>query len=90
MVPLNRTAEQLGLSIDSYQSDNTIIVQDMDSHLRLEHGSRDYRLNGRYGTMPHQLEVRNGVTYVPIDVLARMKHDAVLVNGNRVEGIPAN
>ena len=86
MVPLTRTADQLDLSVDSYQSDNTIIVEGDNSNLRLEQGSRRYRLNGRYGTLTHELVVRNGVTFAPIEVLAAMKRQPVLVNGSRVEG----
>ncbi|MEA2551894.1 MAG: hypothetical protein QOJ65_70 [Fimbriimonadaceae bacterium] len=85
MAPLSKTASQLGLTVDSYTSDGTILVEDSRNNLRLEQGSRDYRLNGRYGTMSKEVQVRDGVTYVPLEVLALMKREPIYANGTRVE-----
>ena len=86
MVPLTRTADQLDLSVDGDRADHTILVEGDTSVLRLEQGSGSYRLNGKYGTLPHEVIVRNGVTFAPIEVLAAMKRQPILVNGSRVEG----
>lgn len=86
MVPLTRTADQLDLSVDGNRPDHMILVEGDTSVLRLEQGSGSYRLNGKYGTLAHEVIVRDGVTFAPIEVLAAMKRQPILVNGSRVEG----
>lgn len=84
MVPLIRTAEQMDLTVDSNGADGRLVVEGNDSKLRLEQGSSDYRLNGRSGTLAQRVVVRNGVTYVPLEILAQMTEEPVREDGNRV------
>ncbi len=86
MVPLTRTADQLDLTVTGDRAGNTILVEGDTSVLRLEQGSGSYRLNGKYGTLRHEVIVRDGVTFSPIEVLAAMKRQPIFVNGSRVEG----
>jgi hypothetical protein len=83
MVPLNRTADQLDLDVDS-RSGESYVITDSDSNLRIEQGSRDYRLNGRYGTKAVRVQERDGTVYVPLEVLVELKRDPVYLNGVRV------
>lgn len=85
MVPLGRTADQLGLEVNTYERDGTIMVDNGEATLRLEQGSTAYRLNGRSGTLSNEVSVRNGVTYVPLSILAKMKTEPILANGTRVQ-----
>lgn len=82
MVPLVRTADQMDLTVDTDGPEGTLFVEGNDSRLRLEQGSSDYRLNGRSGTLTQAVSVRNGVTYVPLEILARMTDDPVREGGN--------
>lgn len=84
MVPLRTIARQLDLDIRS-DDDDRIRIEDEDSNLELEHGSRSYRLNGRRGSLEHEVTRRDGELYVPLAILAEMKRDPVTVDGSRVE-----
>jgi hypothetical protein len=86
MVPLQRTATQLSLTVDRGK-DTVVYVEGDDSSLRMELDSPDARLNGRKVTLASPLQDRNGVLYLPVDVLASMKKGAFLVNGNKVKSI---
>lgn len=83
LVPLYRAADQLDLRVDSRGRDS-YIVTDADSTLRIEQGSRDYRLNGRNDTMAVKVTDRDGVIYLPIEILAQLKRDPVYLNGRRL------
>jgi hypothetical protein len=83
MVPLASTARQLGLEVEEGRN-RVIFVESRDSSLRLEQGSNEYRLDGRRGTMARPVTERNRVLYVPIEVLAEVRNEILLVDGNRV------
>ncbi|HVL39979.1 MAG TPA: stalk domain-containing protein, partial [Fimbriimonadaceae bacterium] len=84
MVPLERTAAQLGLDVSKSAGGRTILVEDEESLLKLEQDSADFRLNGRRGTLPRNVVSRDGVIYVPVEALAQMKREFVYVNGSKV------
>lgn len=85
MVPLERTAESLGLQVQSVASDRFILVEDDDSILRLEQDSADYRLNSKRGSMSRAVIRRDGETFVPLEILAATVTGRVTVNGTVVE-----
>jgi hypothetical protein len=82
MVPLERTAAQMG--IDYEYSGKTILLEDDDDILKLEQDSDGYRLNGKRGTLSRNIIKRDGVVYVPLEILAAMKKESVHVNGDKV------
>jgi hypothetical protein len=82
MVPLERAASQM--SLDVQISGRTILVEDDDSILKLEQDSDAYRLNGKRGIMPRNVVKRGNTIYVPLEVLAAMKREAITVDGTRV------
>jgi hypothetical protein len=84
MVPLQRTATQLGLTVERGK-DNVIYIEGEDSSVRLEQDSTDARLNGHKVTLSAPVVDRNGVLYVPVEILASMKKGNTLVNGERVK-----
>lgn len=84
MVPVESAARQLGLTVERPESSNMIFVQDDTNFLKLEQDSTAYRLNGKRGTLRHNVENKKGVLYVPIEVLAAMKERPVYVNGAKV------
>jgi hypothetical protein len=86
MVPLQRTATQLSLTVDRGK-DTVVYVEGDDSSLRMELDSADARLNGRKVTLASPLQDRGGVLYLPIEVLASMKKGAFLVNGTKVKTV---
>lgn len=82
MVPLERTASQIGADVEF--SSKTILIEDEDCILKLEQDSDSYRLNGKRGTLSRSVAKRGGVVYVPLEVLAQLKSEAMLVNGERI------
>jgi hypothetical protein len=84
MVPLRFVAEQNGYSVD-VRNDRRIYLENDVNMIRLEQDSRSYRLNGNRGTLPANVEYRNGQAYVPIEVLAMISARPVYVNGTRLE-----
>ncbi|MBI3722054.1 MAG: hypothetical protein HY248_05825, partial [Fimbriimonas ginsengisoli] len=85
MVPVHRTAEQLGLEVETARSDRALFIQSDDCLLRIEPGSAEYRLNGRRSTLPCPTERRRGVLYAPIEAFAMMRSGTLAVNGTIVE-----
>jgi hypothetical protein len=83
MVPLEETAEQLGLSVEKGRS-KAIYLEFEDSSLRLEQGSNEARLNGRRVTLTSSVTEKDGVIYAPVDILASIARGKILVNGNRI------
>lgn len=81
MVPLERTARQLDLDVEMVRGSNVIWVEDEDSVLKIEQGTRTYRLNGSRGTLPRDVARRDGQIFVPLEVLAKMKTIPVYANG---------
>lgn len=88
MVPLQRTTSQLGLTVDrDKEKENIVYVENADSSLYMELDSSEARLNGRKVTLASPLQDRNGVLYVPVDILAAMKKGTFLVNGAKVKPV---
>lgn len=83
MVPLQRAATQIGLDVDLGRS-GTILVEDDDHLLKLERDSKNYRLDGKRGTLSRTVVEKNGTVYVPADILAEIKGKRVEENGNRL------
>lgn len=81
MVPLERTARQLDLDVEIVSGSNVIWVEDEDSVLKIEQGTRTYRLNGSRGTLSRDVSRRDGVVFVPLEVLAKMKTSPIYANG---------
>jgi hypothetical protein len=81
MVPLERTARQMDLDVEIVRGSNVIWVEDEDSVLKIEQGTRTYRLNGSRGTLPRDVARRDGQIFVPLEVLAKMKSSPVYANG---------
>jgi len=85
MVPLDRTAEQIGLNVEKGRNGKAIYVEGEDeSTLRIQIDAREARLNGRTVTMDRAVVERDGIVYVPVELLARMKNETLRVNGNTV------
>lgn len=84
MVPMDTMAGRMSLKVD--RREERIYIDSKDSTLRLELGSRDYRLNGKRGEMAVEPEERGGVVYVPIEVFAPLTRD-LKVNGSSVSNL---
>lgn len=83
MVPLRSTAEQLGYHVGEDSSPNSYRIENDDNVLVVEQDSRSYSLNHRRGTLPAQVEVRDGVAYVPIDTFTMLTKGNVTINGTK-------
>ncbi len=84
MVPLESVAKQLGVEIEKGSGGRFFLETD-DLMLRLEQGSRDYRLNGKRGKLSQAPVEKQGVIYVPIEAFAPLKSEGIYVNGVKVE-----
>ena len=84
MVPLEATAHQLGLSVEGTDS-RRILVEDDDAILVLEQQSKNYRLNGKRGSLSKEVTRRSDLVYVPIDALSMAKNGQMTINGIRIE-----
>ncbi len=86
MVPLEATARQIGLSVDIDKESETIFVRgddrDEERVLRVDVGSKRYRLNGRQGTLAQAVVRRNGKVYVPVDILSELTDENISVVRN--------
>ncbi len=70
MVPLRATADQMDLRLR--EGDEIRLESDRDV-ITFNSYSRNYRLNDRKGTISADVEIRNGVTFVPIQVFSLLK-----------------
>ncbi len=84
MVPLEKTADQMNLTIERL-SNGVVLVEADDSMLKLELDSKNYRLNGKRGTLSKEAVNKDGVIYVPLEALSRMDLGRVAVNGTIVD-----
>lgn len=82
MVPLHAVADQIDASV-SDDRDRGISIEMGRDEIVVEENSRDYSLNGRNGRLAAEVEVRDGVTYVPIQVFSLLKKNSVYVNGTK-------
>ena len=83
MVPLAETADQLGIAVVR-TADKSFYLEDEDNTLKLEQNKSEARLNGKRMSLPRAIVERDGATFVPIEVFAAIKRNALYVNGERV------
>jgi hypothetical protein len=79
MVPLDRTADQLNLTVDKADRGRIYVESDAIS-LRIEQGSEAYRLNGKKGKFNRSVMERNGVIYVPLEAFSLLDAGRVMVD----------
>ncbi len=82
MVPLSQMAERLGLSVDVREQNQRIYVEDDENSAILELSSKQYRLNGRKKQLNGNIETRNEVLYVPIQLFEEMRKNEIEVQKN--------
>jgi hypothetical protein len=82
MVPLESTADQLGYLIEKNRSGSFRIESGVDV-LTVEQDSKGYRLNDRRGSLPSEVQIKSGVTFVPIDAFTKLAKGSVYVNGTK-------
>lgn len=83
MVPMEQMVKELGLTMEKGRS-NAIYIEGENDSLRLEQGSSEGRLNGRTVELKSAVVEKNGVLYMPIEVLASMKKGNLNVDGTRL------
>jgi hypothetical protein len=83
MVPLRSTGEQLGFRVSKDDSDNTYRLESDSNVLVLEHEGKGYSLNNQRGSLPTEIEVKDGVAYAPIDTFTMLVKGSVYVNGTK-------
>ncbi len=79
MVPLSQMADHLGLSVDVREQNRRIFVEDEENSAILEMSSKQYRLNGRKKQLNGNIETRNEVVYVPIQLFEDMRKNEIEV-----------
>jgi hypothetical protein len=84
MVPIQRTADQLGLNVERVRNSGVIYIDGDDFAVKLAQDSREYRVNGRRATLDRAVVERDGVLYAPIEVFAEIKRESLYVNGNKI------
>jgi hypothetical protein len=84
MVPLEATARQVGLSVDGNADSRRIYVEDDETVLVFEQGSREYRLNGRKAVLPQEIAIRGETIFVPIDAISDAKNRQITKNGTPI------
>ncbi|HRK20441.1 MAG TPA: copper amine oxidase N-terminal domain-containing protein [Fimbriimonadaceae bacterium] len=84
MVPLERTATQIGLKVDGDAQSRRIYVEDDDTVVVFEQGSSEYRLNGKKAKLPKSVTIKGEMIYVPIDALTTARKGRMTVNGTKV------
>jgi hypothetical protein len=82
MVPLESVADQLGYRVEKDRSGFFRIENEADL-LTLEQDSKTYRLNSKRGSLPSEVQEKNGVTFVPIDAFTKLSKSSVYVNGTK-------
>lgn len=84
MVPLERTAAQIGLKVDGDAQTRRIYVEDDHTVLVFEQGSLNYRLNGKKAILPKNVTIKGEIIYVPIDALTTARKGRITINGTKV------
>lgn len=84
MVPIESTAEQLGLKIDRSASGRTVYLESDDDSVKIDVDADNFRLNGRRTRLTKPAVMRDGVIYAPIEILANLSDQPIFVNGNRI------
>ena len=85
MVPLDRTARQLGFQVDGDAQSRRIYVEDDDTVLIFEQDSRSFRLNGKKVDMPRSLTIKGKVVYVPLNALSAARSGQMTIDGTKSE-----
>ncbi len=88
MVPLRSTADQLGYSVSQDRAEGSYRLENDTDVLVVEQASRTYSLNRRTGTLPLEVEVRDGIVYAPIDAFTVLTRGSVYVNGTKYHPEP--
>lgn len=83
MVPLESTASQLNISVSKDRYSRSITLSNGEDEATVEQDQKGYRLNDRRGTLPAEVEVKSGITFVPIDIFALLQRGSVYINGTR-------
>jgi hypothetical protein len=81
MLPLERTAEQLGVSIDFTKS-GVAWLEYEDMTVRMRRDDREIRVNGKREKLDRPMEELRGVWYVPIDVFRALVGDRIVDQSN--------
>ncbi len=82
MLPLDRTASQLGLEVEVSRSRFIYLDGELGT-LRLEKGTSDYRWNGRKGSLATALIERGGIVYVPMDAFTPLLKNGLVCKDDR-------
>ncbi len=80
MVPLESAADAMRITVEQV-SHGVILLESDETMLRIEQDSKNYRLNGKWGSFPRSVVNKKGVVYVPIEALSMMKVGEISVNG---------
>lgn len=86
MVPLERTAAQLGVSVEMSRS-RFIYLDGDHGTIRIEKGRSEFRFNGETRTLSYEVTERNGVVYAPVEVFNPLLKDALSVEEGRNTGL---
>jgi hypothetical protein len=85
MVPLERTAKLLGFNVELEDRQDRIFIEGDNKLVRLDRTSREYRVNGDRRTLSRNLEERESVLYVPLEVFKALVDRPFKVNGTKLE-----
>lgn len=82
MVPVLSTARQLRLDADQARGGDVVYLDNEHFSARIERDAPDMRLNGDRVALPHPAEVKDGILYMPLEVLRQMEIGKLRVNGS--------
>jgi len=85
MVPLESAAKQLGLKVDIEPNRDLILIESERGLAKLNRGSREYRVNDEHLTLSRNLSEKDGVLYIPLEVLKPLAGGTISVNGTKLE-----
>jgi hypothetical protein len=83
MVPLDTVADQLNL-VTTVHDNGTITIDGPDSSVQLVQDSTSCRGVASNQALPHKVETKGGVVYVPLSLFARIGSAQVTLNGSSV------
>lgn len=85
MVPLEAAAKALDVSVDLQEDRDFILISGKENSVRLNRNESDYRLNGKRRELPRNIETRNGVLYVPLEVFEHLVDGTLRADGTKIE-----
>ncbi len=85
MVPLEASANQVGIRVDYTQNGRRIVLEGERTTAILEPSSSECRLNGIRREMPAKVTVRDGTVYVPAQALAWAADESLTIDGTKHE-----